>query len=766
MYDKLEQLFYRGELEQCIAEGEAYLLSHPDDEEILFLMAIASHDNVYYDGHEAVFDAIQEKMLPYFRRVLQLNPNHQKTLYSILSYPLDNQYTLAQIGKRKKHITEDNKEEFISYAEQMLDDSENAVFGYDFLVKIYESLEHNKVLLNSLEAGIYFFQKEFADNRELRDRNTSLFWIKKIYLLDREKMISGADLTAMIERDHTTFVSRNEYDFMNLADIAYENGTGDLSLKMMLKAIKGENSAVHIQEKLVDWYHRFTEMVQKGFNHPDVFYYQLIIERSYPDLLNITEDFYYHHALEVINIHPENFSGYHFAGTYLYEKEQYSEAVPLLEKAVQLSFNATSWRRKVESEYYLYGSVPAEVPAFTDYPSDIYNEGVFISDFIDEIENDKETTEWVDVSRQVYERAYHAFRRYYEEGKFESDYYNDLHTRAMCCNNLAIRYSLSGDAHAAAVTASEGLQYSEFGELHLVLIDALLDGEDYENGAVALKNYFHLYDECEDFYYKNLYNRARQLEVHGILGTYDIYADAQEMLISLYQHTIDNSEIDEDDYRDLEAAKNTLERILYERFETEESITRQSYYENIAKQFPLEPNPQYVLMQIFNENEDYEGVARTAKSYLDNKKNFLLDPFDKVKTLYMILKSDYLSGRYADAASLFSECDAESGEIMNPEDYVLWLRYGVQIFEKLNNKEQTLLLADRFSGIYQNEEWGYDSLMEDVELAKAGVLYHSGNLKEAHAVLEYIRSFSDYNPLADEYKNSWKKPGLFSKFGF
>jgi len=109
---------------------------------------------------------------------------------------------------------------------------------------------------------------------------------------------------------------------------------------------------------------------------------------------------------------------------------------------------------------------------------------------------------------------------------------------------------------------------------------------------VALKNYFHLYDECEDFYYKNLYNRARQLEVHGILGTYDIYADAQEMLISLYQHTIDNSEIDEDDYRDLEAAKNTLERILYERFETEESITRQSYYENIAKQFPLEPNPQ------------------------------------------------------------------------------------------------------------------------------------------------------------------------------
>ncbi len=178
MYDKLQQLFYRGDLDQCIAEGELYLLSHPEDEEVLFLMAVAYHDIVYYEGHEEIYEAIRDHVIPYLRRILQLNPNNQKALYNILSYPLENEYTLMQIGRSKKHVTHENKNEFISYAERMLEDPDYAGYGYDFLVKIYESLEENQALLNSLEAGIYYFRKD-ADNREQKDKNISLFWIKR-----------------------------------------------------------------------------------------------------------------------------------------------------------------------------------------------------------------------------------------------------------------------------------------------------------------------------------------------------------------------------------------------------------------------------------------------------------------------------------------------------------------------------------------------------------------------------------------------------------
>ncbi|WP_284461615.1 hypothetical protein [Chryseobacterium sp.] len=765
MYNNFEQLFYRGELEQCIAQGENYLLSHPDHEDVLFLMAVAHHDRVYDEGHEEVYNAICDKVIPYLRRILKLNPNNLKALYNILDYPLSNEYTLMQIGRMKKHITEENRVEFITYAERLLDHIEYEAYGYDFLVKIYESLGENEALLNSLEGGIYYFQRAFADNRELRDKNTSLFWIKKVYLLDREKMIPGEKLITLIEEGQSTFVSRDDNDFINLADIAYENNAPDLSVKMMLKAIKGTNS-LYIQEKLVEWHQRFAELIQNGYYHPDVFYYQLIIERNYADLLNISERFYYEHALEVITIHPELFSGYYFAGTYLYEEKSYAEAIPLLQKAVALSSNATAWRRKTESEYHLYKVIPAEIPVFSDLPGEIYNEGVYLNEFIENIQDENDTLLWTEVSRMVYEQAYKAFRRYYKQDQFDSDYYSDLHTRAMCCNNLAIKYSLQGDHYTSAAKASEGLTYSEFRELHFVLLDALLEGEDDEEAEAALNRYFSLYDEEDDrYFYKNLYYKARQIEVHCLLGCDNVYRNAEETLTYYYQHSMEHPEISDYDYRDLEAGKNILEEIMDQRLDNEDHITRQSYYEKVAERFPREPHPQYILMQLYNECEDYRKVAITAHKYLESKKDFMLDSFDRAKTIYMMVKSNYFHGAYPEAASAFGNHDAFNAEIMDTEDYVLWLSYGVRIYSKLDHKDQTLSLAERFFTIYNNEEWGYDKLMEGVELAKAAVLYKSGNLKEAHAILDHVCSFPDYDSIADEYRASWKKPGLFSKFG-
>jgi hypothetical protein len=40
----------------------------------------------------------------------------------------------------------------------------------------------------------------------------------------------------------------------------------------------------------------------------------------------------------------------------------------------------------------------------------------------------------------------------------------------------------------------------------------------------------------------------------------------------------------------------------------------------MAERFPQEPNPQYALMQIYNEEENYEQTALAAKRYLENKK--------------------------------------------------------------------------------------------------------------------------------------------------
>jgi len=97
---------------------------------------------------------------------------------------------------------------------------------------------------------------------------------------------------------------------------------------------------------------------------------------------------------------------------------------------------------------------------------------------------------------------------------------------------------------------------------------------------------------------------------------------------------------------------------------------------------------------------------------------------------------------------------------------VIWLSYGIKLYDKQNGLGQVNILVDRFQEIYKVEQWAYDSLSEEVFLAKAHVNYQQGYLKEAHKILDYILSYDDHDAIAEHFKQTWKKPGLLSKLGF
>ncbi|ULT24471.1 hypothetical protein KUH03_36775 [Sphingobacterium sp. E70] len=99
--------------------------------------------------------------------------------------------------------------------------------------------------------------------------------------------------------------------YVDLAEIAYENKDIDLALKALLKLIKGDNSAAHIHKELVKWHGRFEELIADGYENPEVFYYQLIIERNYSEDIGIPLDYYYLHALKLIDEYPDLYVGYH-----------------------------------------------------------------------------------------------------------------------------------------------------------------------------------------------------------------------------------------------------------------------------------------------------------------------------------------------------------------------------------------------------------------------------------------------------------------------
>jgi hypothetical protein len=111
-------------------------------------------------------------------------------------------------------------------------------------------------------------------------------------------------------------------------------------------------------------------------------------------------------------------------------------------------------------------------------------------------------------------------------------------------------------------------------------------GGNYEGAEKALNNYFNLYGESEDYFYKNLYNRALQVQLYELLGADDVYKEAEEVLTYAYQHTMENPELDDYDYRDLEAGKNILEGILFHHLDSQDLHIRKSYYEGMQNVFP------------------------------------------------------------------------------------------------------------------------------------------------------------------------------------
>ncbi len=440
-------LFYSGQLDLFIIEGENQLRQNDQDVTLWTHLAIAYHDQLFYEGHEAIFDVIQEKMIPYFQKALAIEPNNETTLYHILNYVLDNQATLAQIGRPKSHITEDNKGLFIEYAKKLIASPNMSGYGHNYLTNIYEGLQDDTALLPALEASIDFVKETFKDERETSDHNFSLFWIKKIYLLDRTKQINTSNILALMEADFKHFISSNEMNYVDLAEIAYENKAIDLALHILLKLIKGENSAVHIHQELVKWHTRFEELIAEGYEHPEVFYYQLIIERNYSEEIGIPLDYYYLHALKLIDAYPDSYVGYHFAAAYLYDEGQYAAAIPYLTMVGERKWNATSWRRLVECTFKANGKVYDQVPTFNDLPRECYNEAVMLSDFIHSLDNltavDQSALQLLVLG--LYRQAYDAFKDYFEQNKYESDYFGGSHNRAMNCNNLALAYKEAGE---------------------------------------------------------------------------------------------------------------------------------------------------------------------------------------------------------------------------------------------------------------------------------------------------------------------------------
>ncbi|WDF67364.1 tetratricopeptide repeat protein [Sphingobacterium oryzagri] len=765
-YPDLEHLFYSGDIEACIIQGEQYLKVHPHDIDALLLLATAYHDIVFYEDIGIVFDAIQNYTVPYLKRILALDPNHKKALQYILHYTLQHQQTIGGKSEDKRHITNKNSQEYIAYAKLLLQSDALLYSGYSFLWQIYETLDEPEKQLQLADEAIAVFEKKFAQNREMRDFHVSSFWIRKIRLLNNLPGIPKAAICTYIQNQVKNLVSKEEQDFPLLAEIAYQDGSLELPVELLSLVLQNDRSLQGLGEVAEKWYGRVTDELDNGVYSPELCAFQLRLERNYPDHIDVDSDLYYSHALQAMSNYPKHYFGYHFAGVYLFDRKEYQKAIPLFEKAIQRHPMAETVRCYIESYLYVYHRVPT-IPAMESHPKEIYEEATYLDDWEDDLLTSELYSALCQARLTFYEQAYLAFHAYLDHNAYQSFYDCNPMLFAMCANNLATVHNELGQFIQSAAIAEEALRHSNFWELHAIRIDSLLLANLFEQAKIALDRYFETFPEEEIPFLKHLIFLANKIEVnYQLLGDQDVFEDSRILLYQIYDYALAHQGMDREDAGDLEAAKTTVQNVFYQFVEPLDREAQIAIFEQHAERYPDESHPQYMLMQLYHDVGNYEKSNQAAYAYLSNKSELIIDPFDKARAINFVLKTHVLQEQYDRATIIFDENYRLVKDQLQEKEQLSWLFYSIKLKFEQQLYEELYPLVQSFRNLYQELSWPYDTDMEQVLLWEARSLHQDGHTEKAIAVLDDLIRYDNHDPAADAYRAQWKKRGFFARFRF
>ncbi|MEQ1344168.1 hypothetical protein [Acinetobacter seifertii] len=760
----IEQLLEQNKIHQCIETAKEYLTDHPNDLDIRYLLSQAHYQQASLQGHEQTRQALKDTILPDLKKIINQN-NDTAVIRTLLDYLFDYETSLDSTSQQLSLLNHENADEYKKLIQQLYQQENEKEAALRFYLLLAKQQQQVNDFLKYHAEYTELYQQRYAHNRELRDIMVSQLWLDKVYFLASQQ---HPDLIMHIENGLDLLSVEDETEYLHLAEIAYEHQEITLAQKILLKLIKGLNYQPEIPAGLVRWYHRFEELIKNGYDHPEVRYYQIIIERNYYEQLNKTKSSYYQRCLSTIEKYPDEAAAFHFAGTYLYENKQYQQALTYLEKAQSLKPDVLTWRRWVESQYLVQQYINLNVPIFNNTsPRDLYAEGVNLHEFYDENNQfDQETTSSFDhLNCEIYRQSYQAFKQYYEHDQYPSDYYGDCHVFAMCCNNYAIQLIKTGQYARAAQIATEGLNYSEFMELHFTRIWAYQKAQDYQQMEPALTEYFEKYNETCVPFIEHQVRVAEQVVCKAKLGKINnIQEEAEKVLFQLYDHYAKTQHMDDQDYRNLLVAECGVEDLIYELYEDQDALIRKDYYESVTARYPSASQPYYVLMQVYNELEDYEKVNQYAYRYLEVKRNFMIAPQDWDKAIYLLIKSHCLLEQHEQAIQFYQHHAARIEQEFDPKNFPMLNQYLMQSFLTLNDFAMVHQLAELSRTVYEKQAWSYDDVMEKTYLLEAEAYYHSGQIKQAHQHLDHILLYSDHTPIAAQYKKSWKKPGFFSRF--
>lgn len=596
----------------------------------------------------------------------------------------------------------------------------------------------------------------------MADQEQGLLYAKKVNLYLEYKNDPAKALE--VYREGLAYRHKDVHIYCQIANLALNSH--DYELGGEVAQIGLFMSDADSDEELIKLYHKLEELTRQGIINKSIIYGMFIALKIFKERIKSDTVEMLNFAQHYIKIYPDWLIPYHYAGAALYDVKSYSEALPYLQKSVELGGLALGLQRLIETSYRVNGELPKIEKWPEDSPVMYYNAGVnFFYESESNISNAANARELLQIRANFYKISYNGFYDYFYNNKGDSTA-NEPHIFAMCCNNYGIALSELGEYESAVEVHKRGYSLSPFWEQLYSLSTALLELQRYEEAievleqATAYSSDYLGFEDYIDLKGKQLlatYNlghkdEARELltgiedEYNGFIKTYGSELNEQELFVLSERYIV---------------VQNIRQDLLNE--ESLEDAT-QAWKEQLDKN-PDDNSSWYMLMQNYYQLKDYNQCIACANNYQSVKGDAIT--IDSVQKLYFMRGMSYLNlGNYTSAKEnltiLLGACEpgneSEESKICDANMSLAQCTYA------LNQWDECMDFSLATIACYDRNGWKWDDTRLKATLQYADACKAAGEIDAAIGTVNNILKTVPENEEALRRKREWKSSGLFSFF--
>ncbi|SIN65495.1 tetratricopeptide repeat protein [Chitinophaga niabensis] len=744
--EQLQSLYEQGNYKQCLEELNLLLLFNTHDTTALLLKGKCLYQvalNEIQSGNEANFTFAANC----FEEVLSLSPSHEEamTFAAYINIFITQGDLPAAIGYCSRLLTSANpitRANALRYRQEaysLTGKFDLVLKDLETLAELIREIHQNNLPALDQESGDLYFRKGIIHLENFADHSKALEAFREV-----------------LKHGHADFSA-----YCRIAEVALDQGDYETGGEAAVLAFFTDSPDPG-NERLT-LYHLMEALNKKGIHHPSLVKAMFIGQRIFADAVGADTTELLSFARQYIQMYPDWFWAWHYAGAALYDAENYEAALPYLAKSLELGGTAIGLQRYIETAYHVNG----ELPLITKWPEDLpmfyYNAGVNFNEFEASLAGTPIAPELLKIRTGFYRMSYDGFYDYFYNNNGKAGF-SESHIFAMCCNNYGIALTDGGTYDKAADVHRLGYSISPFWEQSNSLGTALMLLGKYEEAIAAFARALDDGGQYLDF--------ADYIELKGEILTALSNLGRTEELTALLQRT-------EEEYNDFIAEHGSglsaEERfILSERYITVQNARHdllsggsiedavRAWQEQLEKH-PDDNSAWYMLMQNYFQLKDYQQCIACANNYLSVKAE-AIKPESLLKVHFMrgvsYLRIEKYGQAKAELIMVLKGCDPadESGRVSICDANMHLAKCSAM----LQQWEECKTYAWDAITCYNDNGWKWDDTCFATALHYADACMATGEKKAAIGTVDVVLGMAPNNEDALSRKKEWKSGGLFS----